>query len=63
MELKKVRKGMLVECQQGIGKVLVIDEEARSVLIEEHSSRQQLALDVEDIIDNPQVHSDCHLYY
>ncbi|UPQ88320.1 hypothetical protein [Vibrio sinaloensis] len=63
MDICQIKKGMLVECQQGIGKVLVVDRETNCVLIEEQSSQQQMAVDVQELIDNPQLHQGCDQYY
>jgi hypothetical protein len=54
---------MLVECQQGVGKVLVVDEKTNSVLIEDPVSHQQMAVEAEEISDNPQLHNGCDQYY
>ncbi|NVD07560.1 hypothetical protein FCU94_11730 [Vibrio sp. JPW-9-11-11] len=62
MDICQIKKGMLVECQQGIGKVLVIDRTTNCVLIEEQSSQQQMAVDVQDLVDNPQLHQGCEQY-
>ncbi|MEL7290728.1 MAG: hypothetical protein AAGJ78_06030 [Pseudomonadota bacterium] len=63
MDICQIKKGMLVEFQQGIGKVLVVDRETNCVLIEEQSSQQQMAVDVQELIDNPQLHQGCDQYY
>ena len=42
MDISEIKKDMLVECQQGVGKVLVVDE-TNSVLIEDPVSHQQMA--------------------
>ncbi|WP_169739014.1 MULTISPECIES: hypothetical protein [Vibrio] len=52
MEICQVKQGMLVECAQGIGKVLVVDRATNSVLIEEQSSQRQLAVEVSQLIDS-----------
>lgn len=52
MEICKIKQGMLVECAQGIGKVLVVDRATNSVLIEEQSSQRQLAVEVSQLIES-----------
>ena len=63
MDISEIKKGMLVECQQGVGKVLVVDEQTRSLLVEHSDSQQQMAVAVDDLIDNPQLHTGCDKYY
>lgn len=63
MDISEIKKGMLVECQQGVGKVLVVDAQTRSLLVEHSDSHQQMAVAVDDLIDNPQLHTGCDKYY
>lgn len=63
MDIREIRKGMLVECQQGVGKVLVVDEQTRSLLVENLDSNHQMAVEIDDLIDNPQLHHGCDKYY
>ncbi|USD60002.1 hypothetical protein J4N45_16025 [Vibrio sp. SCSIO 43140] len=63
MEIKNVRKGMWVESQHGVGKVLVIDEVSNSVLVEPLGSDTQWALGAEEIEEDQQLHNGCEQYY
>jgi hypothetical protein len=63
MDISEIKKNMLVECQQGVGKVLVVDKKTNSVLIEDPVSHQQTAVEAGEIIDNPQLHNGCDQYY
>ncbi len=63
MDISEIKKDMLVECQQGVGKVLVVDEKTNSVLIEDPVSHQQMAVGAGEITDNPQLHNGCDQYY
>jgi len=63
MDISEIKKGMLVECQQGVGKVLVVDEQSRSLLVEHSDTHQQMAVEADDLIDNPQLHTGCDKYY
>lgn len=56
MDIGQIKKGMLVECQQGIGKVLVVDEANQSVLVESRDSHQQFAAHIDELMDDPQLH-------
>ncbi|MDF2153221.1 hypothetical protein [Vibrio sp. CAU 1672] len=63
MEASRIRKGMMVECQQGVGKILVVDREAETVLLIKQGSDEQLALSFDEIEDNPQLHGGSEHYY
>ncbi len=63
MDIGQIKKGMLVECQQGIGKVLVVDESNQSVLVESRDSHQQFAAHIDELMDDPQLHQGCEKYY
>lgn len=63
MDISEIKKGMLVECQQGTGTVLVVDEANQSVLIEERASHHQFAAQVDELVDDPQLHFGCDQYY
>ncbi|EJG0941709.1 hypothetical protein C4G64_RS16660 [Vibrio parahaemolyticus O1] len=43
MEASRIRKGMVVECQEGVGTILVVDREAETVLLSKQGSDQQVA--------------------
>ncbi|GAB2668892.1 hypothetical protein [Vibrio panuliri] len=63
MELSEIKRGMLVESLQGSGRVLVIDEVTQSLLIENSESREQFAVGIDEIVDEPQLHHGCDQYY
>ncbi|CAH0526846.1 hypothetical protein [Vibrio hippocampi] len=63
MEMKDVEKGMWVESQHGVGKVLVIDSVSQSVLVEPLGSDMQWALSVEEVEEDLQLHNGCDQYY
>ncbi|MGR5134015.1 hypothetical protein [Vibrio alfacsensis] len=63
MEANQIRKGMVVECQQGVGTIIVVDREAESVLLSKQGSEEQLAVRFDEIEDNPQLHGNCDRYY
>jgi hypothetical protein len=63
MEIDKVRKGMWVESQHGVGQVLVIDKTSNSVLVEPLGSDVQWALDADEIQEDQQLHNGCEQYY
>ncbi|MCG9598458.1 hypothetical protein L1D15_17200 [Vibrio sp. Isolate25] len=54
MDITEIEKGMLVECKQGVGVILVIDAKTNAVLIEERESHQQFAADISELTGNPQ---------
>jgi translation elongation factor P/translation initiation factor 5A len=63
MEASRIRKGMVVECQQGVGTILVVDQEAETVLLAKQGSEEQLAVSFDEIEDNPQLHGSSDQYY
>ncbi|MGY5539493.1 hypothetical protein [Vibrio brasiliensis] len=63
MDIRDLEKGMLVECRQGVGVVVETDESTHAVVIEDRSSHQKFEVDVEDLIDEPQIHHGCERYY
>lgn len=63
MEASRIRKGMVVECQEGVGTILVVDREAETVLLSKQGSDQQIAVSFDEIEDDPQLHSGSERYY
>ncbi|MDA0148594.1 hypothetical protein [Vibrio sp. LaRot3] len=63
MDIENVQKGMLIETKFGVGKVLVIDPQTDSLLIEQLESHHQLAVDMDDVINQEQLHFGCDKYY
>ena len=63
MDICQIKKGMLVECEQGVGKVLVVDRANQSVLVESRDSHQQFAVHIDELMDDPQLHQGCEKYY
>jgi hypothetical protein len=63
MEASRIRKGMVVECQQGVGTILVVDREAETVLLSKQGSDQQIAVSFDEIEDDPQLHGGSDRYY
>lgn len=63
MDIAQIRKGMVVECSQGVGTVLAVDRETQSVLLEKQDTHEQLAVDAGEIEFNPQLHTGCERYY
>ncbi|TOM16786.1 hypothetical protein [Vibrio parahaemolyticus] len=53
MEASRIRKGMVVECQEGVGTILVVDREAETVLLSKQGSDQQIAVSFDEIEDDP----------
>ncbi|OXD10347.1 hypothetical protein CA165_09730 [Vibrio parahaemolyticus] len=63
MEASRIRKGMVVECQEGVGTILVVDREAETVLLSKQGSDQQIAVSFDEIEDDPQLHVGSERYY
>ncbi|EHH1074543.1 hypothetical protein [Vibrio parahaemolyticus] len=63
MEASRIRKGMVVECQEGVGTILVVDREAETVLLSKQGSDQQIAVSFDEIEDDPQLHCGSERYY
>ncbi|WP_281960894.1 hypothetical protein [Vibrio parahaemolyticus] len=63
MEASRIRKGMVVECQEGVGTILVVDREAETVLLSKQGSDQQIAVSFDEIEDDLQLHGGSERYY
>ncbi|HHG3484828.1 TPA: hypothetical protein ACPVZC_000931 [Vibrio parahaemolyticus] len=63
MEASRIRKGMVVECQEGVGTILVVDREEETVLLSKQGSDQQIAVSFDEIEDDPQLHGESERYY
>ena len=63
MDISELEKGMLVECRQGIDTVLEVNESTHAVVIEERVSHQKFEVDIDDLMDDPQLHIGCDRYY
>ncbi len=62
MELSQIEKGMWLSCEQGIGKVLVVDQQMQTVLLEDRATQQQFAAEASELYEEPQLHSGCDKY-
>ncbi len=63
MEASQIRKGMVVECQQGVGTILAVDREAETVLLSKQGTEEQIAVTFDEIEDDPQLHGGSDRYY
>ncbi|SMY37943.1 hypothetical protein [Photobacterium andalusiense] len=63
MDIKHLTTGMWVESYHGVGKVIGIDHQHQSVIVEHHHDHQLQSIDITDLIDQPQLHNDCDRYY
>ncbi len=63
MEASRIRTGMVVECQQGVGKILAVDREAETVLLSKQGTNEQVAVTFDEIEDDPQLHGGSERYY
>ncbi|KHD23726.1 malate dehydrogenase [Vibrio caribbeanicus] len=63
MDIGRIKKGMLVESKYGVGRVLVVDETTRAVLLEGREPQQQFAAHIDELLDNPQLYQGCDKYY
>ncbi|KII77550.1 hypothetical protein [Vibrio renipiscarius] len=63
MDIERLYKGMPLESEFGVSRVLVVDKEMQSVLVESQHSEEQSALNSEDIAEEPQLHQGCDQYY
>ncbi|GAL13971.1 hypothetical protein JCM19233_4981 [Vibrio astriarenae] len=63
MDSERVHSGMMVECHQGIARVLVKDKANDMVLIETQDTHEQLAVHCDELTENIQLHSGCDKYY
>ncbi|MGY0616554.1 hypothetical protein [Vibrio sp. FJH11] len=63
MEASRICKGMVVECQQGVGTILAVDREAETVLLSKQGTDEQIAVTFAEIEDDPQLHGGSERYY
>ncbi|OBU17722.1 hypothetical protein AYY19_12590 [Photobacterium aquimaris] len=63
MDIKHLTTGMWVESCHGVGKVIGIDHQHHSVIIEHHHDHQLQSIDIVELIDQPQLHNGCDRYY
>ena len=54
---------MWVESHHGVGKVIGIDHQYHSAIIEHGQDHQLQSIDVADLIEQPQLHNGCERYY
>ncbi|GAM55474.1 hypothetical protein JCM19231_4373 [Vibrio ishigakensis] len=62
MDVSKLEKGMWVESELGVGKVLVVDKEHHTVLLEGLND-EQWAEDAQAVEAQEQMHVGCDKYY
>ena len=63
MEITHLKLGMWVESFHGIGRVIGIDQNHRAVIIEHNQDHQLQSIDIEEIMEQPQLHVGCDRYY
>lgn len=63
MDMKYLTKGMWVESYHGVGKVIGIDHQYHSVIVEHRQDHQLQSIDIADLIEQPQLHNGCERYY
>ena len=63
MDISEIEKGMLVVFEQGVGKILAIDVQNNTVLLEERASRHQFSAEISELMGDPQLHIGCDKYY
>ncbi|MEC6798354.1 hypothetical protein VXS03_14950 [Photobacterium sp. S4TG1] len=63
MDINQLTMGMWVESHHGVGKVIGIDHQYNSVIIEHAQDHQLQSIDVADLIEQPQLHNGCERYY
>lgn len=62
MDVSKLEKGMWVESELGVGKVLIVDKEHSTVLLEGLNA-EQWAEDAGSLEAQEQMHTGCDQYY
>lgn len=62
MDVSKLEKGMWVESELGVGKVLIVDKEHSTVLLE-GLNEEQWAEDAGSLEAQEQMHTGCDQYY
>ncbi|MEH6532522.1 MAG: hypothetical protein V7735_14465 [Photobacterium frigidiphilum] len=63
MQIKDLKQGMWIECQQGVAKIISIDQAHNSVIIENRDDHTRNTIKCDDITDQPQLHTGCDSYY
>ncbi|GLT18335.1 hypothetical protein GCM10007938_21130 [Vibrio zhanjiangensis] len=62
MDIGDIEKGMWVGFAQGVGKVLAIDAQNNTVLLEERTSHYQFSAEISELIDELQIQAGCSKY-
>ena len=63
MNLAMLKSGMWVESSHGVGKIIRIDKQHNAVLIEHKQDHHVQSIDINEIIEQPQLHNCCERYY
>lgn len=63
MKLTNIKKGMWVESYHGVGRVIGIDHQHQSVIVEHRQDHQLQSISIDDLIEQPQLHDGCDRYY
>ncbi|UJF17352.1 hypothetical protein L0B53_00815 [Vibrio sp. SS-MA-C1-2] len=69
MDISHVKKGLVVECDQGVGTIMSIDYELEMVLLskqessKDNNSNSQITVAFDEIQEDSQSHPGCEEYY
>ncbi|SHH78294.1 hypothetical protein [Ferrimonas marina] len=63
MEIQDIREGMWVLFSGQVGRVVRLDSDNGKVQVEHLTSHQLMDLNASEVEPDPQLHTDCDLYY
>lgn len=63
MDISHVRPGMIVEYHQDAVEVISIDASSQLALVRRQSDSRHFTAQCRELFEDPQLHTDCPLYY
>lgn len=63
MEFNDIKVGMKCGSNKGSGTVTWLDGATNTIYMENNNNAKQFAVNIEDIIDDPQIHNNQDTYY
>ncbi|MEJ2765831.1 hypothetical protein VV869_17910 [Photobacterium sp. MCCC 1A19761] len=63
MQAKDLKRGMWVECREGVAEVIDIDVEHNTAIVENMRDHKRINVNCDDIKEQPQLHTGCDSYY
>lgn len=63
MEIEKLKPGMMVDYHHDAVEVMRIDPLSEMVEVRRHSDLRHFTASFQDLMEDPQMHTDCKAYY